>query len=452
MNELLERAKAGDIDSYSKLMALLRVDMEKVANKTLIDKSYVDDVLQSVYYKMYKKLDTLKENDKFRSWVLTAVKHDCLNINKYIARHREVSINDFENMLYDTSTNNFEDSLNFEQMISDLTEEEKILLRLKYKENYKSTEIAEELGIPYNTVKSKINRAIKKITLVALILVMLSGFTVLATFIIKQIRAHFTTSLNAINTAVENDYVQEIDSDFVYDNGIGIKVDAIILDDKNLDISFVYDVQDKEKYGEITGIGLDDYVIKSGDEVLFDSRRKIIPKSEMVKQISNEFEEIDEYYRNSILFSTVNDFTKIEELIIDVKSILINIGEDNFYNTSGKWNLRHNVESRFNERISNTYTIENNLYVENSEVLLIDTAIQFEIEFIEEIDINVFDITLYNSDEIEFNWVDGKFFKDKKLLKVNFDVGKYTDNIEELTLEIPTSDNENIILKFRKDQ
>lgn len=453
MNELLEKAKAGDIDAYSKLMISIKPELEKVANKTLIDKSYVDDVLQSIYYKAYKKLDTLRDNEKFKSWILTAVRNESLNVNKYVARHREVSLSDFEEMLVDSSSNDFDSSMNFEQIISELSDEEKVLLRMKFEENYKNAEIAEKLGIPYNTVKSKINRAIKKITLVALVLVMLSGFTALATFVIKQIRAHFTTSLNAINTAVENDYVQEIDSDFVYDNGIGIKVDAIVLDDKNLDISFVYDVQDKEKYGEITGIGILDYVIKSDDEVLFDTK---VVKGNLIKtskQISHNFEVYDNKFRNSVLYSVLDgyDLKNINKLIIEISTIYINANEEISF-IDGKWNMSNDVIDKLNERYSNNYIIEENPYVKDASVTLIDTAIQFEIEFYNEIEENyIFDISLCSSNN-EFKWIGYELLKNHKMLKITFDVGKYTEDINELTLKIPTKNDENIILTFRREQ
>lgn len=451
MNELLEKAKAGDIDAYSKLMASIKSDLEKTANKTLMDKSYVDDVLQSVYYKAYKRLDTLKDNEKFKSWILTAVRNEALNVNKYITRHREVSLSDYEEMLVDPSSSNFDSNMNFEQIISELSEEEKVLLRMKFEENYKNSEIAEELGIPYNTVKSKINRAIKKITLIVLILVMVSGLTAVATFIIKQIRAHFTTSLNAINTAVENDYVQEIDSDFVYDNGIGIKVDAIVLDDKNLDISFVYDVQDKEKYGEITGIGIDDYVIKSGDEVLFDTKAYGYNLIDISKQYSSNYEIVDDNFRNSIIYSMYNEFPLIDKVILEINCIYINTGIQKI-NINGNWKIKYEILDKFNNRLKDNYSMDENLYVRNVRVNLIDTSMKFDIEFVTQLsDEDIINTSLYNDSENKFSWVEYELLKDHKQLRIIFDIGKYMNNIDELTLEIPRENEDNIILKFRRD-
>lgn len=453
MNELLDKAKAGDIEAFSKLITSLEKDLEKIAASKLKDKSYVNDVLQNVYYKAYMKLYTLEDNKKFKSWIFTVLKNECINVNKSIARRKEVSLESFNDVLENSLNYSYESDTNFEQMIEKLSDEEKKLLRMKFQENFSNIEISEELGIPYNTVKSKISRAIKKITLVVLILMIFSGFTVLATYIIKQIRAHFTMSSNAINTAVENNYVQEIDSDFVYDNGIGIKVDAIVLDDKNLDISFVYDVQDKEKYGEITGIRLNDYVIKSGDLVLFDSKRNNENLTKITKQRARKIDYIDEEYRNSILFSTIEKFPNFEIIDIQIISITINSNEkEEIFHVKGNWCLEHKIIDKLNERSKIKYFMESNVYSKNAEAILNDTNIIFDLKFNVKLtyyeSLNVY---LFN-DNNKFNWIESNFDDKNNKLRVVFDLGKYNENIDELILKIPRENKEDILIKFRRDQ
>ena len=452
MNELLEKAKSGDVEAFGELMKIIEKDLEKIAASKLTDKSYIDDAIQNVYYRAYIKLSTLKDNSKFRSWIFTILKNECSNINKSLARNREVSLEKFDNILEDSLNSNSESDINFEQMISKLSEDEKKLLRMKFKENFSNMEIAEEIGIPYNTVKSKINRAIKKITLVVLLLMLFSGFTVLATFVIKQIKAHFTMSTNAINTAVENNYVQEIDSDFVYSNGIGIKVDAIVLDDKNLDISFVYDVLDKEKYGEITGIRLNDYVIKSGDILLFNSKRTSENLIKMFKQNSKVSEKLEDRLNNSILFSTFENLPRVDTISIEINSVTINSNKTkNFYDIKGFWNTEHEVIEKLNERSVTKYLMEDNKFAENATIDLSDTDIRFEIKFIESIDYNeILAMYLYNEND-KFDWINNKFTYETNILKVSFDISKYTKNIDKLTLKISRKNKEDIVIKFRRD-
>lgn len=55
----------------------------------------------------------------------------------------------------------------------------------------------------------------------------------------------FNNSNKAIDVAVENGYVQQIDTGYTYDKDIGIKVENLVLDDLNLDISFNFETKKK---------------------------------------------------------------------------------------------------------------------------------------------------------------------------------------------------------------
>lgn len=451
MEELLEKAKAGDVNAYSQLIKSIENDLVKLAASRLKDKSYIDDVLQNVYYKAYIKINTLENNAKFKSWIFTILRNECINTNKINSHRNELNLDSLENIIEDSTNYITESDLNFEQLISNLSEDEKVLLRLKFKENFSNLEIAEELDIPYNTVKSKISRAIKKIMIIVLVLVLFSGFTVLATYIIKQIKAHFTMSTNAINTAVENNYVQEIDSDFIYDKGIGVKVDAIVLDDKNLDISFVYDVLDKEKYGEIVGVGLQDYIIKSGNTVLLDSSSKKQSLIKLIRQNLIKSEYIDNEFRNSLLFSAIYDLKDTKNIEIQINTIRVNCNKNYFYDIEGNWKIKHNIIEKLNDHSEITYTMEENNYIKSAEVSLLDTYIKFEIEFNKEFKYNkTSEIYLCNENN-KFDWINNNFTEESNRLNIYFDISKYEDDIDELFLNIPEENGKDIIIKFRRD-
>lgn len=451
MEELVAKAKLGDTKAFDELISLFEKDLQKIATSRLANKDYVNDIIQNTLIKAFLNLDKLNDNTKFKSWLFTILNHECINMNKKILQYKEVYLNDYEDDLVDFTTPSPDSIINFEQMISKLSEDEKKIIRMKFEENYSNLEISEELGIPYNTVKSKINRALKKISLLVFILVILSGLTVLATFVIKQIKAHFTTSLNAIDSAVENDYVQTFDEDFVYSNGIGIKVDAMVLDDKNMNISFVYDVLDKEKYGEIKGISIKNYVIKFEDNILTDSKNEKNDTIEIYKQYHEKSEKVDNYFRNSYLFSTINSLSEINKIFLEITCIHVKLENEKYIIINGNWNLEYNIEEKLNERFQDSYLLQNNKYVKHYNVILQDTSIKFQLNFNTKLAFdNISRCTLYNKNN-KFNFIDYYYFQNKNFLTISFDLGKYTENINNLTLEIPIENNEKIILKFRRD-
>ena len=90
----------------------------------------------------------------------------------------------------------------------------------------------------HNTLKNKkkqeyYNKFLRKVATIIITIGIVSTSVVFADDIINFITSLFINSTEAIDIAVENGYVQNIDMEYVYDNDIGIKVDNLILDDTN---------------------------------------------------------------------------------------------------------------------------------------------------------------------------------------------------------------------------
>ena len=88
MNELLEKSKLGDVEAFSELIKLVSKDLKKIVIRRILDQSYVDDVLQSIFYQAYIKLPTIENNDSFRYWIFKIAENKCKNFNRDMARHK----------------------------------------------------------------------------------------------------------------------------------------------------------------------------------------------------------------------------------------------------------------------------------------------------------------------------------------------------------------------------
>ncbi len=92
-------------------------------------------------------------------------------------------------------------------------------------------------------MNKKVNFKIKKgIGIAACFAILFSGI-VYAKDIENYFKKIFNNSTEAIDKAVENGYVQQENMDYTYDKEIGIKVDNLVLDDLNLDISFNFETK-----------------------------------------------------------------------------------------------------------------------------------------------------------------------------------------------------------------
>ena len=92
------------------------------------------------------------------------------------------------------------------------------------------------------TMKNSKNIIKKGIGIVACFVVLFSGI-VYAKDIENYLKRIFNNTTEAIDKAVENGYIQQENMDYTYDKDIGIKVNSLILDDLNLDISFNFETK-----------------------------------------------------------------------------------------------------------------------------------------------------------------------------------------------------------------
>ena len=124
------------------------------------DDSIADDILQETFIKVHTKLNTLKHEDKIKSWVFT------------IARFTVMDHFRSNNLKYETA----EDPMFFEENSPEHTREDCLqgiikALPNKYRDplilsdiqGLKQAEISKRLNLPLSTVKSQIQRARKLI-------------------------------------------------------------------------------------------------------------------------------------------------------------------------------------------------------------------------------------------------------------------------------------------------
>lgn len=293
----------------------------------------------------------------------------------------------------------------------------------------------------------------KKVAMIIISFGIISTSIVFADDIINFITSIFTNSTEAIDSAVENGYVQNINMDYIYDNDIGVKVDALVLDDTNLDISFIYNYQGKE---QIDSLQLYEYTIKDEDEnILYEFNNEL--KSNFVYPIYvsryNETVLIEnDIYKDSIVY-TSKHFPNIKKLKLGIKKFKV-IHNDNSNIISGNWNIEINLDNKITSSNSEFYSVCDNEYLNNSKIELTETALKIKLGFKTKLDEQIFNdrenIILRDSNDkcYYYKFSDMKYIDNVSELYLEYDIGKYFSNIEELKLII--KHNEEIELIFLK--
>ena len=132
----------------------------------------INDIMQDTYVEISKYITQLEDEEKFLSWAGTIATRKCY---AYLKKNKKyVLLNEEDNTFENLSDS---DSIIPEEVMQDrekqrlvreiietqLTEMQKLCITAYYYNDKKQSEIAEELGIPENTVKTNLSRAKAKI-------------------------------------------------------------------------------------------------------------------------------------------------------------------------------------------------------------------------------------------------------------------------------------------------
>lgn len=161
MNELVRRAQQEkDAEAFILLMEENRQSMLKVAKSYLSNEEDVADVMQDVIVTCYEKLDTLRQPQFFKTWLIRIVINKCKDLLR--SNRSYVTSEVIETAAPDTT----EEDLEFMELLGTIDEKYRTILILYYVEGFNTREIAGLLDLNEHTVKSRLIRARKKFEIV----------------------------------------------------------------------------------------------------------------------------------------------------------------------------------------------------------------------------------------------------------------------------------------------
>ncbi|MFG6319410.1 MAG: DUF4179 domain-containing protein, partial [Clostridia bacterium] len=172
-------------------------------------------------------------------------------------------------------------------------------------------------------MKNNKNYLVKIAVSVCACLILTTGI-VFAKDIENFIRKIFKNTSPAIEQAIDQGYIQNIENDFVYDKDIGIKVDNIVLDDLNLNVSIKFENKDKN----IASIRFNKFILSTDtNEIIYDSNQQYVTDIKDVytatyinwKEQPEKLE--DNIFADSILFTLGEHSKEKKELIYKIQSL-----------------------------------------------------------------------------------------------------------------------------------
>lgn len=168
MEEIIKMCKQKDILAQSILYEQYSKQVYRTAYILTKSKTLAEDITQETFIRVFSKINLFKEGKSFNSWLYTIT----LNVAKNILK-RQKWVNFFCPLEEDEPFCNY-NSTEFicehkerdrlmKEVIDRLPLKQKEVIILKYYNNFSQEEIADILGIPVGTVKSRIHTGLEKI-------------------------------------------------------------------------------------------------------------------------------------------------------------------------------------------------------------------------------------------------------------------------------------------------
>ncbi len=162
IENLVIRAKSGDVQSFGKLYDIFREDMYRFAWYYTGTSLYAEEAVSNAVLSAFQNITSLKKAESFKPWLFRILYNEC----KRAQKEKLISSGIVEYTAQVEEPYSQEDSdeiIALKNALSKLGDEEKKIIILYYSCGYTSKEISELTGIRHTTVRSKISRATDKL-------------------------------------------------------------------------------------------------------------------------------------------------------------------------------------------------------------------------------------------------------------------------------------------------
>lgn len=156
----LTRAQAGDHDAFAELIERHEAMVYSLAYHFFNDRSRAEEVAQDVFLQLYRNLDSLETEAHVLFWLRQVTTRRCIDQVRR-SRMKAVSLDDAGELhAVDRNADFFLDR-RLKQSIQELPDVQRALVTLRYQEDLDPSEICRIVGMPVNTVKSHLHRALQ---------------------------------------------------------------------------------------------------------------------------------------------------------------------------------------------------------------------------------------------------------------------------------------------------
>ena len=162
--DLVEQARKGDREAFAVLVHQVSDSLYSVAYRILRDTGLAEDVLQNALVLAWRRLPKLRDLDRFEAWIHRILVHACYDESQRTRSWRgSVTVLPLELAGATDETSQIADRDELERAFRWLTIEQRAVFVLHHYLGLPLVEVAELLGIPAGTVRSRLHYATRSL-------------------------------------------------------------------------------------------------------------------------------------------------------------------------------------------------------------------------------------------------------------------------------------------------
>ena len=166
-SELVERARHGDVAAYETLVRRYQ-GLAVRAAYTVVGRAEAEDATQEAFVKAYRALPRFRPGAPFRPWLLRIVTNEARNRLRSSKRRealalRAAVVSGDAAPSPEAAAESLEDRRHLLECVERLPQLDREIVAYRYFLGLSEAEMAESLGIPAGTVKSRLSRAMTRL-------------------------------------------------------------------------------------------------------------------------------------------------------------------------------------------------------------------------------------------------------------------------------------------------
>jgi RNA polymerase sigma-70 factor (ECF subfamily) len=149
-------AMRGDHDAFAALVGAASDRLYALACLILRDADRAEDATQEAFVRAWRELPRLRDADRFDAWLRRLVVNACYDEGRRLRRRAEVSLVLLDQRSVHDSASATAETDRVDRAFRRLPLDQRVVLALQHYYDLSHVEIAETLGIPLGTVKSRV--------------------------------------------------------------------------------------------------------------------------------------------------------------------------------------------------------------------------------------------------------------------------------------------------------